>query len=153
MSLLIALLLSVPAPMTTVVFVRHAEKAKAPPGDPPLTQAGQARAEALARMFKAAKPRHLFSSNYARTRQTLAPLAKATGLKVEIYDAGKSVDFAKGLKEMGGLVIVSGHSNTVPAMVQELTGQKRPLGHDDYDRIFVVSISPADATLTELRFP
>ena len=42
--------------VTTVFLVRHAEKAAEPAQDPPLTEAGKARAEALARLLSGAAP-------------------------------------------------------------------------------------------------
>lgn len=76
-------------PALTVYLVRHAEKVLTPGlADPPLTAAGETRAQALARTLRRARPAALFTTNTRRARATLAPLA-ATGLAPRVYDAGQ----------------------------------------------------------------
>ena len=58
-----------------VVIVRHAEKATNGGNDPDLSSAGQARAEALARILKDSGITAIFTSEFNRTQETAAPTA------------------------------------------------------------------------------
>ncbi|MHC4261147.1 MAG: SixA phosphatase family protein [Planctomycetota bacterium] len=149
----------------TVVCVRHAEKASDGGSDPDLTDAGRERAERLGRMLSAAKVTHLFSSPYARTRQTLRPLAEMTELEPVEYDPADTVGLRERLLELtpGSTAVVSGHSNTVPALVAALGGEvddTRPsqwgeiLDHDAHDRAFLLVLDPERGLLdqVELRY-
>ena len=59
----------------TVILVRHAEKADATSQDPELSDAGKQRAERLIKVGGKYKPGAFYSTNFKRTRETLAPLA------------------------------------------------------------------------------
>jgi len=111
-------------PAITVFLVRHAEKGTDDPRDPSLTEAGKRRADELARLLSAAKVTHLFSSDYRRTLQTVAPLAAGTELQVERYDARALSRLAERLKrlEPGSVAVVAGHSNTTPDLYAALGG-------------------------------
>ena len=61
---------------TTVLVVRHAEKAWED-GDPPLSDVGWERAEALLRVAEESGISVLFATQYARTQQTLEPIASS----------------------------------------------------------------------------
>ena len=61
---------------TTVFLTRHAERDTTPPEDPALTAAGKERAERLARMLEGAGVKAVFTSQFARTRETGRPLAE-----------------------------------------------------------------------------
>ena len=65
----------------TVFVVRHAERADDGAAkledDPDLSAAGRARAEALAAALEDAGITAIFATQYKRTHQTAAPLAKA----------------------------------------------------------------------------
>ncbi|MCA8963428.1 MAG: histidine phosphatase family protein [Planctomycetes bacterium] len=135
----------------TVVFVRHAEKDPDDKVDPELTERGRARAEKLAAMFAAAGVTATYATAYRRTRQTLAPLASKAGVEVADYDARASVKFAAGLGAAAEpvtpqTIVVAGHSNTLPQMVEALGGQlsgltdKGWLGEDEYDRVVIVTL-------------
>lgn len=126
----------------TVFLVRHAEK-EAAADDPGLTEAGRKRAEALAAALADAGITAIFSSEFRRTQDTAAPLAKRLGLKVTTVP-GKDVDglLAK-LRALpaGSRALVVGHSNTVPAVAGRLTGTKvAELTDADYDRLFVAVV-------------
>ena len=140
-------------PGITVFLVRHAEKGTDDPTDPSLTEGGRERADALARLLSSAGVSHLYSSDYRRTRQTLAPLAAAHELEVGLYDAGKPVELVSVLAGLppGSVAVVAGHSNTTPALFEAL-GAGKARGLDEsrygssipdaaYDRLYVVTLS------------
>lgn len=136
----------------TVYLVRHAEKASND-RDPPLTEAGEARAAELAKQMKTAGLTHIHSTNYERTLQTAAPTAKATGLEVEIYDPSDLAGFADVIKAAPGAHLIVGHSNTTPQLVEALGGEPGSEINEasEYDRLYVVEISGDGMVRTELR--
>jgi broad specificity phosphatase PhoE len=139
-------------PDTIVVIVRHAEKAADDPKDPSLSEAGQARAQRLATALQGLPLQHAVSTQYKRTHDTAAPAAKANGIEVHVkpVDASNQATYARDLAahirkdHAGQNLLLVGHSNTVPELVQALTGKDAaPMGDDEYDRIYVVTL-PAD---------
>jgi broad specificity phosphatase PhoE len=135
--LLFSLLLSTATAQSTIFIVRHAEKADATK-DSDLSEAGRARAEALARMLKDANITAIYTTEFKRTQQTAAPLAKALGIKVTIRPA-KATDFAFKLGTVHGNTLVVGHGDTIPDLIKEL-GISEPINisENDYDNLFVV---------------
>src|ERR1044071_2972996 len=65
---------------TTVVLVRHAEKAADPREDPPLLESGNTRAQELARILEPVGIKAIYTSQFLRTKQTAEPLAKQLGI-------------------------------------------------------------------------
>ncbi|MEM7082646.1 MAG: phosphoglycerate mutase family protein [Pseudomonadota bacterium] len=139
-----------PATSVTVYVVRHAEKATDDRRDPTLSTQGKRRAEALASEILATSPNTasviLWSSDYRRTRQTLAPLAEALGVSINVYDAQDSRALVRAIMaQPDGVHVVAGHSNTVPEIVDGLSAWpaapatlSADLPYDRYDRLFVV---------------
>jgi broad specificity phosphatase PhoE len=131
---------------TTVVLVRHAEKAAAPADDPPLTAAGEARARDLWAAIRDAGVGSIITTQFARTRATAAPTASALALTPTVVPATSPSHVQDVVSEIrkhqGQTVLVVGHSNTVPAIVEAL-GAKRPGAICDsrYDDMFVVTIT------------
>ena len=128
----------------TVFVVRHAERADDGAAkledDPDLSAAGRARAEALAAALEDAGVTAIFATQYKRTHQTAAPLAKALGLSVATVHSDDIAGLVEQLKKVKGNALVVSHSGSVPKLVTALSGTKAPeLGHDDYDNLFVVS--------------
>lgn len=141
-----------PEAPTTLFLVRHAEKANQTDASP-LTDRGKARAEKLADLLRDANVRAVFSTNYVRTRETARPLAERRNLTVQPYDP-KDEAFAKTLlkAQAGRRVLVVGHSNTIPKLVNALAGTSLPnLADSEYDALFVVTVPrrgpPAVVTL------
>ena len=75
------------APSTVVLLVRHAERAPGT-GDVPISDAGQARAAALADVGKVAGVSAIITTQFLRTQQTAAPLATALGLTPVVVGTG-----------------------------------------------------------------
>jgi 2,3-bisphosphoglycerate-dependent phosphoglycerate mutase len=130
----------------TVFVVRHAERADtgalASPmmaSDPDLSDAGKVRAESLATTLKDAGITAIFTTEYKRTQQTAAPLAKALGLQVTTVSARDMPGLIEKVKASNGNVLVVGHSNTVGDVVSRLgVTDAVKLGDNDYDNLFVV---------------
>ena len=109
---------------TTVILVRHAEKAAEPAGDPPLSAPGQARAKALLEVAREAGISAVITTQFARTRDTAEPIVDALEIPHEVVDARSPThaqDVASAVrKHAGKTVLVVGHSNTVPKIVEAL---------------------------------
>ncbi len=105
-------------------LVRHAEKAAGPPKDPLLSEAGSARAIALADLLVDAGVTHLFASEFQRTQLTLAPLAQRIAKTVTVVNAGDPAALIATLQALppGAVAVVAGHSNTLPPLVRGLGG-------------------------------
>ncbi|MBU2605582.1 MAG: histidine phosphatase family protein [Alphaproteobacteria bacterium] len=137
-------------PERTIYLVRHAEKQAG--DDPSLTSNGALRAALLAKTLRDAGIVRIYSTDYARTRETAAPIAKTISVPVTLYDPSDLPAFADQLKAESGITLVVGHSNTTPALVELLGGEP---GTDinepaEYDRLYVVRMQD-DGIDTELR--
>lgn len=139
---------------TTIVVVRHAEKA-ADGDDPDLTDIGRARAELLAKTLRSLPVRAVFTTPFARTRATVAPLCRDKKLEPVPLPAAE----IKGLvtrvmkENLGQTVLLCGHSNTVPAIVKAF-GVREPvaIADDEFDWLFVVTLGPDGAQCLALRY-
>jgi broad specificity phosphatase PhoE len=142
---------------TVVIVVRHGEKAAAPANDPPLTDAGTARAAALAAALADANVAAVLTTPLLRTRETARPLAQARGLTLEtvalpaagrpIAEHGKAVADAV-RKHAGQTVLVVGHSNTVAAIIAALGGPAIPdLCDSEYSDLFTLVLDGTRARL------
>lgn len=144
---------------TVIVLVRHAEKAATPAADPGLTDAGRARALALADALDRAGVEVLVASQFRRTVDTLAPLAARLGEEVRVAPLeGDPAEAAHALaldlleEYPGRTVVVAGHSNTIPSMVSALTGEPMAdLADTDYDGLYVVVHDGARARLVRAQ--
>jgi broad specificity phosphatase PhoE len=143
-------------PPTVILLVRHGEKEKGE--DPALSAAGKARAQALMHAAGSAGLSAVYSTPTRRTQETAQPLAQRLGLRVTVREAG--ADQAKTFVQEvlrahpGQAVLVVGHSNTLPALAEALTGQPFPaIADDEYDRLLVVTVPAAGpARLVALRY-
>jgi broad specificity phosphatase PhoE len=145
---IVALLVTVAAAaasaQSTVLLVRHAERADAGRGgtgsDPELSAAGLARAESLAVALKDAGITAIFATEFKRTQQTAAPLAKSLGLMVTIVPAKDLAGLVEKIGKSPGNVLVVGHSNTVPGVIKTLgVTATVEIADAEYDNLFVIS--------------
>ncbi len=143
------IMLSVKAQTTTIILLRHAEKDTTLPNatmmkaDPPLTKAGEARAVQLLTVLKEFKPDIIYSTNYTRTKATVTPLAQKFAKDIVVYNPNELVKFAEDLRlQKGKTIIVAGHSNTTPALVNALLKEKKyeSLPDSVYNKFWIVTI-------------
>jgi broad specificity phosphatase PhoE len=143
---------------TVVVIVRHAEKAAAPANDPPLTETGTERAQALATMLAEAKVGAVLHTPTTRTRETARPVAERFGITPEVLPLGPMAQHAAAVaaavkKHPGKTVVVVGHSNTIMAYIAALGGPTRgDLCDHQYDGIYTLVIDGSTVRLVEGRY-
>lgn len=140
---------------TILYVVRHAERAEDGTSDPPLSEAGLQRASELAHMLTDSHLTAVFSTDFKRTRQTAGPAAEQFGLEVEPYNPRQLEQFAGELRSIsGGSVLITGHSNTTPALVEFLGGDPvSAIDEAEYDRFYIVIVGAGgEVTSMLLRF-
>jgi len=133
---------------TTVIFVRHAEKAVLPLENPGLSEAGKLRAAELARQLVDADViagvDAIYSTPFRRTEETVQPVASALNLPINSYDAANTGTIMDEIvrQHKGEIVLVVGHSNTVPELIGNMGASKKvpPIDENEYDNIYIVSI-------------
>ena len=175
---------------TTFVLVRHAEKESG--ANPRLTQAGNERAQALRGVLADAGVVAIYATEWCRTALTAEPTAELLGLDIQIQDNGRPgdqladcgligsanrldtgiatvEDLADHLRatHASGVVLVVGHSNTVPQLVEALGAPSlcpSLFAEDDrgchipddapnseYHHLFVVSVGASDGEARLLK--
>jgi len=143
------------AAQQAVIVVRHAEKADQSP-DTALSAKGRARAKALADLLRAAGVTHIITSEFRRSQETAAPLAKALGLTAEQVPARDLPALAARLHALdpASIVVIVGHSNTIPPMLAVLGWPNTLDLHDgDYDDVFVLAPHPGQrASMVRLKY-
>ncbi len=123
-----------------VFLVRHGEKADLSK-DPELSAAGRERAAALAKTLRSAEIEYIHSSDFIRTRSTVAPTATEYGLEVELYDHRDLPALVEKLRRTGDRHLVVGHSTTTPSMVELLGGDPSlVIKEEEFDRLYIVTI-------------
>jgi 2,3-bisphosphoglycerate-dependent phosphoglycerate mutase len=146
-----------PEATTTIILVRHAEKA-GPEGDVPLSEAGELRAKELARVLAGAKIDVIYTTPFKRTRDTAKPVAaamKLTPIDVEATKTYASDVVRRVFEESAGkTVLIVGHSNTTVSVLKELGVQDAaPIADSQYDDLFVCTARKgAAANCVALRY-
>jgi len=131
--------------ITTFILIRHAEKdLTQSTNDPDLSAEGKTRAIRLTEVFKKTDIQSIYSTPFKRTHQTVEPLATAKNLEVMTYQANKMEEIDNMITQhVGGTILLSGHSNTVPQILNYLIGEEKykTLEDTDYGNIIIVSIT------------
>ncbi len=145
--------------VTTVILVRHAERAGDMAADPPLSPAGEVRARALAEALAFTPLAGIVTTQFLRTRLTAAPIAQARGLTPVVVPTTlaqhpRAVADTVRVRFAGGTVLVVGHSNTVAEIVEALGGPKLPDWCDsEFATLLVLTLRPgAQPSLVRARY-
>jgi len=139
---------------TTFYFIRHAETIESKARDKPLSESGKARAVIWTKVLKDVDFDAIYSTNYKRTLATAQPLAEKSKLDIVHYHATQvNLDSLVTIHK-GQHVLMVGHSNTTPFLVNKLLGEERynQIDHEDHDNLYVVKITNdgVEATLTSI---
>ena len=108
--------------------MRHLQKAAGP--DPALSEEGARNAAKLADLLADDPPAAIYVSTTRRARETAAPLAARLGLTPKTYDPSNTAALIAAVTAEAGTVLIVGHSNTVPEIVERLGGT-RPVAIDE----------------------
>jgi broad specificity phosphatase PhoE len=135
---LLCVLVAIASAQSTIFIVRHAEKADSSK-DSELSEAGRARAEALAKTLKDKNITAIYATEFKRTQRTAAPLAKALGITVTTLPAKDNAALLAKLRTLNGNALVVGHGDTIPGLIKEL-GISDPINiaDNDYDNLFEI---------------
>jgi broad specificity phosphatase PhoE len=145
---------SSPTPKT-IYIVRHAEKMLVEDSDPELAQVGILRSTKLAQILADKDIKHVFGTDYKRTKNTALPCADQAGVQIEIYDPEDQEAFAEKLKQLEGNILVVGHSNTATRLVNILVakGENFPdLKDGEYENIYIVDLKKNHAGVQRKTF-
>lgn len=124
---------------TTFFIVRHAEK----DAQENLNQVGKDRAKALQRFLANQNIKAIYSTDFARTRDTAKPTADVAKVTVQKYEPNPKKAWFEKLrtKHPGQNVLIVGHSNTVVPIVNGLGAKlKYKVGYDEYHNLFIVRV-------------
>lgn len=135
-----------PDPIVTVVFIaRHAEKdtGHADQRDPPLTEAGRARAAVLAAMLRDADLAAIYATQFKRSRETAQPVAERSGAPIRSVQHADYNGVAQGIFNdcRGRSALYIGHTNTVGRILEALGGPRLPdMDEANYSTMYMATV-------------
>ena len=111
--------------ISTYYFIRHAEKDRSDPEDidPELNQKGLGRAMHWAEILNEVSLDAIYTTDYERTRMTAAPASIKQEITEQYYDPQTLDIEAFQLENLGKNVLVVGHSNSTPDLVNRMLGE------------------------------
>ncbi|WP_299220598.1 histidine phosphatase family protein [uncultured Aquimarina sp.] len=140
---------------TTYILVRHSEKdlSDTTNRNPNLTEEGKKRSESLVKILADIEIDKVFSTNYARTLQTGEPISKNRNIEITLYDPRDLYNSAFQAQTKGKTSVIVGHSNTTPAFVNKIIGQKKynDIDEKDYSKLFIIKVTGDIITDTVLN--
>jgi phosphohistidine phosphatase SixA len=130
-------LASCAAGQPNIYVMRHLQKAEG--ADPPLSELGRSNARLLPDLVRRHPPRAIYVSTTRRARETAAPLAEALGITPQEYDPRDTPALLARLNAERRTVLVVGHSNTVPDIVEGVGGRRPdPIDEATYGWIYYI---------------
>ena len=149
--LIIFLAFSIPEnDCSTFYLIRHAEKVRTNKSDrdPALNEKGIIRALNWKEYFINKDISKIYSTNYKRTIETVKPLQEAMGLATILYSPS-SIDYKDFISSnKGEIVLVVGHSNTIPNFVNELINEQVYTQIDDLNNSNLYIVNMCDSKVS-----
>ena len=135
---------------STFYLIRHAEKVRTNKSDrdPKLNEKGILRALNWKEYFLDKDITKIYSTNYKRTLETVKPFQEAIGLATILYSPS-SIDYKDFISSnKGEIVLVVGHSNTIPNFVNELINDQVYAQIDDLNNSNLYVVNLCDSSLS-----
>ena len=135
---------------STFYLIRHAEKVRInkTDRDPALNEKGIIRAFNWRDFFIDKDISKIYSTNYKRTLETVKPIEVAMGLTAILYSPS-SIDYKNFISSnKGEIVLVVGHSNTIPEFVNELINDQAYSQIDDLNNSNLYIVNLCDSSIS-----
>ena len=137
-----------------IILIRHAERIDS--STDALSRRGEEWSNLLRDRFKNSGITTIYSTQFQRTSKTVEPLSKELGLAPVIIQSTQQADLIDRLRTKHGpndVVLVVGHSNSVPAIIKEL-GVKETItiADDQYGDVSILVPKTPEPTLVRLHF-
>ena len=126
---------------TNYYFIRHAEKVDSSK-NPDLSEKGLERAQQWKTLFSEINFDAVYSTDYNRTLQTINPIVMENNKLLKLYNP-KILDIEVFKKEtFGKTILVVGHSNTIPAMVNQIINEKKysDIEENQFGNLYVITL-------------
>lgn len=152
--LMCAMMITLPACTQTYYLVRHAEKACEDCANCGLSEPeGSERAMALKSVLRNEPIDRIYASQCLRTQLTVKPIADALGIPVQIYQTNDLPGFIRQLKNENrhDHILIAGHSNQVPVMVDSLAQKQIFITDSDFDNLYIIRKSKRGRGLLEQK--
>jgi broad specificity phosphatase PhoE len=118
--------------------------------DPLLSAAGTARAARLGTVLADAGIKAIYVTQFRRTQDTAKPLAAKLHLQVrQTPSSNEALATLLKSQHSNDIVLMVGHSNTIPAIIKALGGPDVTIDDDDFGSIFF--IVPATKLVTRIH--
>lgn len=142
--------------VTTVILIRHGERNNPTPtnSDPHLNNAGKARSNKLIHVLGQSGIKAIYTSHFVRAKETAQPLAAHLELSTTVLDEPLQIKSDILSNHVGKTVLVVGHSDTVPGLINQLGAGSMPIINDsEFDNMYIVKIfSQTGASVTRLKY-
>ena len=135
---------------STFYLIRHAEKVRTNKSDrdPKLNEKGLLRALNWKEYFLDKDISKIYSTNYKRTLETVKPIQEAIGLATILYSPS-NIDYKDFISSnKGEIVLVVGHSNTIPNFVNELINDQVYAQIDDLNNSNLYIVNLCDSSVS-----
>ncbi|MEZ5497004.1 MAG: winged helix-turn-helix domain-containing protein [Gammaproteobacteria bacterium] len=127
---------------TQLFILRHTEKQSIETEDPELSSEGVERAKYWKKVLQHISFDAIYTTDFIRNVQTAKLIAGDENAKLEIYYP-MSFEVVRFLQKVKGQkILIIGHSNTIPDMVNRLIGENSypPMSHRNYNQMYIVTI-------------
>ena len=96
----------------------------------------------------------IYSTDYTRTKETIAPFANKINKPIQLYDPKTISAFTEQLRNENKTIVVIGHSNTTPALVNLLVKENKfkTLDDNEYGTYWIVKIKDGKAEAEEMKY-
>ena len=135
---------------STFYLIRHAEKVRTNKSDrdPALNEQGIIRALNWKEYFINKDISKIYSTNYKRTLETVKPIKEAIGLTAILYSPS-SIDYKDFISSNEGeVVLIVGHSNTIPNFANELINDQVYDQIDDLNNSNLYIVNLCDSSIS-----
>ena len=139
--------------VSTYYLIRHAEKDRTNPEniDPELNQDGLGRAIRWAEVFETIDLDVIYSTNYERTSMTAAPTSVKKNIDIKYYTPDEIDIEAFKEENLGKNILIVGHSNTTPDLVNKLLENYKYQDMEDTDNSSLYIVRFIDDEVTDIQ--